>query len=270
MSTPGSFFTLDGDVYVPTDLAQGGWSTDMVSGPSVVAALARELESSHGHAEFHPARLTVDLFAPVRFAPLRVRTRPVREGNRIRVADAEVVQGPDAVVVARATLLQLRRGDQPPGRVWQPDHTRLPPPQHSEAILEAGELALFDSDLSQDHWTEDKVDHQNASRKRCWRHPYDVVDHERATPFQRAAILSEVTSFLTNWSDEGVGFINADLTVAFSRLPVSDDMGAEADEHLSGSGVAVGTATMFDRLGVFGVGTTVAVANARRQVSYTR
>lgn len=82
----------------------------MVSGPAVVAALARELEAGHGHAEFHPARLTVDLFAPVRFVPLRVRTRSVREGNRIRVADAEVLQGPDAVV-ARATL-----PPDPPGR----------------------------------------------------------------------------------------------------------------------------------------------------------
>lgn len=254
---------------MPTDLAQGGWSADMVSGPAVVAALARELEAGHGHAEFHPARLTVDLFAPVRFVPLRVRTRSVREGNRIRVADAEVLQGPDAVV-ARATLLQIRRGEQPPGRVWHPDHTRVPPPQHSEAPLAAGEFPLFDSDLSPDRWTTDKADHQNASRKRCWRHPYDVVDAERATPFQKAAILSEGTSFLTNWGDEGVGFINADLTVALARLPVSEDMGAEADEHLSDSGVAVGTATMFDRLGVFGVGTTVAVANARRQVSYTR
>ena len=68
---------------------------------------------------------------------------------------------------------------------------------------------------------------------------------------------------------EGIGFINADLTVTLSRLPRSGDIGLEADEHLSDAGVAVGTATLFDRDGTFGTGTVVAVSNAGRQIDFT-
>ena len=47
-----------------------------------------------------------------------MRAEVVRSGNRIRVADAFVEQG--GTTVARATMVQLRRGEQPPGRCGWP------------------------------------------------------------------------------------------------------------------------------------------------------
>ena len=114
MTDRRSFFTLDGGEYVPTRYARSAWSDEMVNGPAVVAAAARALELEHGRDGFQPARLTVDLFSPVRVDPLTVRTEAVRSGNRIQVADAHVVQG--GTTVARATLVQLRRGDEPAGK----------------------------------------------------------------------------------------------------------------------------------------------------------
>ena len=67
---------------------------------------------------------------------------------------------------------------------------------------------------------------------------------------------------MTNLGSAGVGYINGDLTMALSRLPVDDWIGIQADSHHAADGIAVGTATLFDRLGAFGSGTTTAVANA--------
>lgn len=263
--TTYSFFTLDADgAYAPTRYAASAWSAEMVNGPAVVAAAAHALEVEHGLDGFHPARLTVDLFAPVRFEPLTVRTEDVRRGNRIRVSDAHVEQGGKAV--ARATLVQLRRGEQPPGEVWRSGRTIEPPAAVLAESLRPGARPYFGSDGA---WSHDMGAAQGNGRKNFWHRPLDVIDGVEATAFVRAVTLAESTSLMTHWGTEGIGFINADLTVALARLPRSVDIGLEADEHLSDAGVAVGSATLFDRDGVFGTGTVVAVSNAGRQIDFT-
>lgn len=269
MSDNRAFFRLDDSgAYVPTRYAGSAWSESMVNGPAVVAAAARSLEREFGSHDFQPARLTVDLFAPVRTEPLVVVTEEVRSGNRIRVADAGVLQ--DGKPVARATLVQLRRGEQPPGQVWHSGRRVEPPLEADPAQARPGSNVFFGSGPDPQSWDRDMGLHQNDQRKRFWHHPLDVVEGESATPFQRAVVLAESTSLMSHWGDEGIGFINADLTVALARLPRSGDIGIEADEHLSDAGVAVGTASLFDRDGVFGTGTVVAVSNAGRQIDFTR
>lgn len=268
--TDFSFFTHDhsaGGAYVPTRFARSAWSDDLVNGPAVVAAAARELEVEHGLDDFQPARLTVDLFSPVRFEPLTVRTEDVRTGNRIRVSDARVEQG--GKTVARATLVQLRRGEQPPGETWQSGQSLEPPAEAQGASLRSGSRAWFGSDDAAEPWSHEMGAHQGAGRKRFWLHPLDVVEGEEASPFQRAVTLAESTSLMAHWGTEGIGFINADLTVALARLPRSADIGIQADEHISDAGVAVGSATLFDHDGVFGTGTVVAVSNAGRQIDFS-
>ena len=262
-----SFFTLaHDDSYVPIRFARSAWSDGLLNGPAVVAAAARTLEAEYGLEGFQPARLTVDLFSQVRLEPLTVRTEEVRSGNRIRVSDAFVEQG--GKTVARATMVQLRRGEQPPGEVWIAERSMEPPTGAQGVELGAGTRAWFGSDGAEEPWSHSMGPHQGAGRKRFWLHPLDVVDVEGASPFQRAVTISESTSLMTHWGSEGIGFINADLTVALARLPRSGDIGIEADQHLSDAGVAVGTATLFDHDGVFGTGTVVAVSNAGRQIDF--
>ncbi|MCT2264741.1 thioesterase family protein [Dietzia cinnamea] len=264
-----AFFTLDDSgAYIPTIFARSAWSDNMVNGPAVVAATARALELEHGADGFQPARLTVDLFAPVRNEPLVARTSEIRAGNRIRVADVELTQGDKAV--ARATLVQLRRGEQPPGRIWRSGRVVEPPTGAADEPDKPGSNVFFGSGENPVTWDRDMGSHQNDQRKRFWQQPLDTIVGEDSTPFQRAVTLAESTSLMTHWGDEGIGFINADLTVALARLPRSRDLGIEADEHISAEGVAVGTASLFDRDGVFATGTVVAVSNAGRQIDFTR
>ena len=72
-------------------------------------------------------------------------------------------------------------------------------------------------------------------------------------------MVAEATSLVTNLGTKGVGYINGDLTVGLSRLPVGEWIGVQADSHWAEDGVAVGTATLFDRRGAFGSGMTTAV-----------
>jgi hypothetical protein len=261
------YFRAAGDRFVPEPLAVSQWSSDQVVGPAVCGLLAHVLEVEHGGDGFAPVRLTVDMFAPARMRPLSVATTRMRDGNRIRVADA--VLSNESTPVARATVVMLRPSEQPPGRIWTRERQPAPPPLEVAPPADGPGVPWFASD-SGGEWAQSFGAHENASRKRTWQHPMDVMVGEAASPFVRAALVGEQTSMVTNWSDAGIGFINTDLTLALARMPVGRELGVEADNHLSRDGVAVGTATLFDRDGAFGSSMVTAVANAGRQISAGR
>ena len=68
---------------------------------------------------------------------------------------------------------------------------------------------------------------------------------------------------MTNTGTDGIGYINGDVTLALTRLPEGIELGLEADSHRACDGVAVGSATMFDRDGTLGICTVSAIENDR-------
>ena len=120
-----AFFSADGDDLVPSPIARGPWGST-ISGTFVGGLLARAIERAGGDADLQPARLTVDLLRPVALEPVRVDTTVEREGRRLRLVDAAMTQS--GKVVARASALFLRRGEQPAEPVWTSQIEMPPPP----------------------------------------------------------------------------------------------------------------------------------------------
>ena len=245
-------------VFHPTESALSRWGNDSLNGPAVVGLAARALEIDYGSDGFLPARLTVDLFKAAHRVPTQVRTRQVRAGRRIRNAECDVLQG--GVLVARATMVSYRQSEPPPGAEWVTRETFTPP------VGVTGAVYLIGSDDS--GWSEAGTTHQNTARKRVYHRTIDVVEGERATPFVRAAVAAEATSLVTNLGTRGIGYINGDLTVGLSRLPLGDYVGVQADSHWCTAGVAVGAATLFDDAGPFGTAMVTAIANPAAQIDF--
>ena len=262
MGTEFAHFTpTDDGGFTPTRFAQSHWGDDHLNGPAVVGLAARALENHCGSDEFMPARLTADLFRAARNAHTTVDVRVVRDGRRVRSAECDVLQ--DGRAVARATLVQYRRSSAPPGREWVA-------PMPAVAVPEPdGELAPF---VGSDDagWTRSPGVHQNASRKRFYNDGIDVVAGEKLSPFVRAVMLAESTSLVTNLGTEGIGYINGDLTVALSRLPLDEWLMIQGDTHFAADGVSVGTATLFDHPGAFGSAMVTAVANPAAQIDFSK
>ncbi|UMB67459.1 acyl-CoA thioesterase domain-containing protein [Mycobacterium paraterrae] len=245
--------------FEPTPYAGSHWGDDHLNGPAIVGLAAHALEKFCGSTEFMPTRLTVDLFRAARGVPTSVNVRMVRDGRRVRSAECDVTQ--QGRPIARATLLQYRRSTAPPGRLWNsPADISFPPP------LDDGVQTAVDSDAGE--WSRSPGDHQNDSRKRFFNSPIDVVSGCPNSQFIRAVMVAEATSLVTNLGTRGVGYINGDLTVGLARLPVGEWIGVQADSHWAADGVAVGTATLFDRSGPFGSGMTTAVANPAAQIDF--
>ena len=255
---PTHFFAPRDGVFHPTESALSRWGTDMLNGPAVVGLAARCLENEFAAAGFHPARFTADLFKAARRVPTSVETRQVRDGRRVRTAECDVIQA--GAIVARATMVQYRRSGPPPGAEWTAEQSFVAPAGVTGSVYLIG---------SEDAgWSEAGGAHQNVSRKRVYHRTAEVVDGEPASPFVRAVIAAEATSLVTNLGTEGIGYINGDLTTALSRLPVGDYVGVQADSHWTSDGISVGSATLFDDLGPFGIGMVTAVANPAAQIDF--
>ena len=258
---PSAFFTADGDSFVPAPIARGPWG-QTISGNYVGGVFGHVLERAAGDPEFQPARLTVDLFRPAALAPVRVATTLTRQGRRLRLVDATMTQ--DATVVARASGLFLRRGEQPVDEIWTSPVTMPPVPAMPDPIPRG--LAML-------VWTYGGSEHTpgpgfgleawaHTGPKHVWlRDTRPLIDGEPLTPFTRAAMAGDMVSSLTHYGPTGLQFINADYTLALSRLPQGPYLGLAALTHYSHQGVATGVATIVDEFGPIGSGVANALSN---------
>lgn len=250
---PTAYYLADGDAFVPTSIAKGPWG-ETISGNVLGGLLGFVLDRDFGDPELQPARLTVDLFRPAALAPLTIRTEVIRAGRRIKVVDAQALQSGE--VVARASMVLLRRGPASPTGVWTTpiDIPAAPGPEHplSDASMQlVAHGAGTSSDLSA--W-------RHIGPKHIWVHNVTpLVDEQPMTPFTRAAMAGDVVSSLTHFGPDGLLYINADYTLTLSRLPESPEIGLSALTHYSHAGVATGTAALFDRLGPIGSGIATAL-----------
>ena len=260
-SGPSAFFIADRDTFVPQPIARCPWG-ETISGNYVGGILGHVLDRDAGDPEFQPARLTVDLFRPAALAPVRVDTTVTRQGRRLRLVDAVMTQSD--TVVARASGLFLRRGEQPAAEIWSSTVTMPPVPPTPDPIPK-GLATLV--------WTYGKNEHtpgpgfgldawQHAGPKYIWvRDIRPLVDGEPLTPFTRAAMAGDMVSSLTHYGTDGLQFINADYTLTLSRLPEGPYLGLAALTHYSHDGVATGVATIVDRHGPIGSGVATALSN---------
>lgn len=255
-----AFFTRENGRYLAGRKSLSAWTPTQLSGTVVCGLLAHGIENCSPGTGFVPARFTVDMFSPVLDEPIDLRSAVVRDGNRIRVIDAQIVQR--GHVRARATAQYLMVSAEPPGQIWRPDQD-LPVPDvrldHRE-----GSMPLFKSGSG--GWTHSFTSGSNAHRKTVWNNIPPLVEGMPITAFERSAVVADFTNLMCNWGTAGVGYINTDVTMALSRLPEGPELGLRARDHVSNEGIAVCAATLYDRTGPLGTCMITALSNARRQV----
>ncbi|GAA2211608.1 thioesterase family protein [Nonomuraea monospora] len=245
-----AFFTHKRDELVPAPHARGPWSPDMLHGRLLGGLAARALEERYAEPGLRFARLTVDLFRNSPMLPVTVETTLVRDGRRIRVADAVI--STEQGVIARASGVLLRESEQPGGEralvtpAWDEPPPAAPPTEGD------GWRPPFDL-----WWVR-----PFGEPGRAWlREKHPLVDDEPLTPFVRTALAADFASPLANAQRDGLRFINADYTLTLARLPEGDLVGVESTGHASADGVATGQVTMHDTAGPIGFCLVTALAN---------
>ncbi|MCB0896271.1 MAG: thioesterase family protein [Nocardioides sp.] len=277
MTDPISFFTPTGDPATPTlqpaPLACSMWSDDQMHGVALSGALSwaaeRELAAA-GRTDLRPARWAVDLFRPARMVPCTLTAEVEREGRRICLVDVILTQ--EGERVARGTATFLRPSASADGEVWSPAERPSPPP--TDVVPPATTEPRAPYVASSQGWSQNFLEHQNGDRKATWSTAVPILPDEPLTGFQAAAATADGASMVTNWGSRGVQYINTDITLTLAREPDGIEIGLLATDRVENDGIAVGTASVFDRSGPLGTVVVAALANARRtvdlgSVSYT-
>lgn len=243
-------FTRDGEGFLSLPAAEGRWAPGTLSGPAIAGLLAQVIDIEFGEGRVATS-WHCDLFRMVRSGHLDVRTRLVRSGRRIRVAEAEIVQEGSPVV--RAAVTFYRTAPQPDGTVWSDPHVPTPPPPGGAHLAMASGDGEYVSANTPEAWA-------NAERKTIWTSGWRVLDGEETTPFALAAMVSDCTNLVTGMGTGGVETINGDVSMALARPPIGDEIGLQADQLVISDGISISSASMFDRAGRFGVCTITGIA----------
>ncbi len=264
-----ALFILEGDRFVPTRLAGSPWGEGLVHGGPPAGLLARAIERHAGAPDLHVARLTVDLFRPVPMQPLAVRTRTLRAGTRIHVAEAALWA--DDVEVCRATGLLLRISpvdvprneeafavpDGPDGLATSGVAGNARPGQAPPGVRPGFHTTI------EVRWV---TRPEEPGPNTAWiRIPVPLVAGEAMTPLQRLAATSDFGSAFSHLGRPGqTGFINADITLYVHRLPEGEWIGLQAERVVEPHGIGVAQALLFDPRGLVGRCVLAVLANQRR------
>ena len=251
------FFRRDGNSgwFLPQPVCAGPWDQTSLHGRVVAGLLAAEIERAHGATDLIPARLTVDLYRLPGFDPMRVTHVVVREGRRIRVVNAEIFSGEKSV--GRATVQLLRVASDPTGAVWKPEDW---------GALGPDDVALQDGKAMGGMWETRLISGgmgEPGPRQLWMREVRELIEGEALSAWQRVALAADFASPYANAGDQGLQFINTDITLYLHRLPKSDWIGFEVTNHQSADGVANGECALFDSTGRIGTSTVAALAQAR-------
>lgn len=249
------YFIRDQNRYVPNGIARGGWGPTL-SGHVVGGLFAHALGGAVDDPQLLPARLSVDLPAPVALEPVEVHTVVQHERRRLVLVEAVLTQGGQSV--GRASALFLRRGVQPAGKVWsQP--VQMPP--LSTEFDDSPTLFLRTYGWGGAVQNPDP-EWDTSGPKFAWLHEArPLIGDEPLTPFTRAAMCADVTAAIANWGTEELQFINVDYTLTLSRLPEGPYIGLAALTHYSHDGVANGSAVVVDHQGPIGSALAVSIAH---------
>lgn len=234
-------FTPDGDLLVPSPIAASPWSEEMLNGHHIGGLVAWGVQRDAPDPELQLSRLTVDMIRAVPMRPLRIETRPGREGRRLRALDVSVLDGD--VEVIRGSAVLLRRSEHPDAQPWAPEPWDVPPPEQVEAPT-GGPMPWEIRRITP--WGHD------GPGKVWMRETADFVAGEPLTPMLRAALMADFTNPLTNSDAAGLAFINTDVTMYLTRDPRGEWIGMESAGHLGADGVAFGTSWLYDRDGRIG------------------
>ena len=256
--TKEAYFRRDGDRFLPLPPTRGFWSEDSMHGRALVGLLGHEIEARHGGGGMIPARLTVDLHRLAPRQPVEITTTVLRDGGRLRLVEAVMLIG--GVEHARALCQFVRPSEAPPGKVWPgaapwqvPLPDTLPAEPQRDTRLTA-EWRLIEGAMGV------------YGPRRVWmREGITAIEDEPLTAFSQVAIASDFGSPWVHSGDEGVFYINTDVTLQLHRLPVGEWLGLDATAHDASQGIAVGQCRIYDQTGSIGFVSITALGNRPRQ-----
>ena len=189
--------------------------------------------------------------------PMEVTTKLVRDGMRIKVVEAEFLPAAPAWRAPHASYCV--KTENAPGNVWSPSNWDAPlpdddpepdrpPARHERQMDDAADRGAMGS----------------LGPRRLWMSEVrELVEGVPMSPFVHVATGADFASPFANAGDQGLGYINSDVTLYLHRLPVTRWVGFDVVNHHATDGIAIGECWLYDEKGPIGTSTVAALAQRK-------
>jgi Thioesterase-like superfamily len=243
-------YEMNGDDVLSTANASGPWSAQHQHGAAPTALISWAVERIPTLVPMQVARITVDLLRPVPIAPLKMKSEVLREGKKIQLCSVRIFAADQEVV--RATILKIRAAD-----LALPDSVsdlpiQLPGPDESRAAREIPKGVNEFTRGVQMRYAAGSFNKPGPAA--IWfKAERPIVAGEGITPLMRAAIASDYCNGTSSPLDFNQWtFINGDLTINLSRMPVGEWILLDSESYIGTKGAGVAFARLGDVQGYFG------------------
>ncbi len=255
--TPDSKFDIGEALFIaepagfrPTTFALGPWTPEHLHGGPVAALIAREAQRCEPDERLRVARLTVELIRPVTLAPIDFEARLVRPGHKVQLV--EVIGRQDGIDVALGRALRIRTAD-----MGLPDTARsaelpIPSPEQGVVMVASGVPRAFHSEGAELRFVEGAFEAPGPAT--VWvRLRVPVLAGETPSPLERVAAAADFGNGVSSPLSFGDWlFINPDLTIHVSRLPVGEWVGLESHTSAESQGIGISESRLWDEEGPIG------------------
>ena len=258
MNEADHLFVRDGMRFSPSALTTGPWRADaMHGGPP--AALAGWAIGTEVGADEYVARVNVELERPVPLVPLEVLVARRRVSGRVAHVDVtvSVVEESTVVLSARGLVLRVSEVPEPKSKIAEPVEP-VPGPEAAARLsaFASGDLTAYHRDAVEHRFT--KGEFFELGPTTSWiRLRQPLVAGEETSGLCRVLAAADFGSGISAIFDfnDGIGLINADLSVSLRRRPQGEFIRVAATTHLDPSGTAMATSLLADEAGELGMAT---------------
>jgi Thioesterase-like superfamily len=244
-----AFFVREGELFVPTGLGPSFWDPTKQGGAPICGLVAQLLDAVPAPVPMLPVRLTLDIYGAVPMAPLTARTRLLREGKRIQLAELEL--GTAGRTCARATLLRVRTEGKE--EQLRPLIHPFPEGAHGMRRVVAESIRIAGSA-------------EEPGPGAVWlRVVTPMIAGEPMNPLACVAAAADwgttvsPPASLKEWT-----YANLDVSIHLSRMPRTDWMLLDGVSEVAGNGTGIVHMRMGDRAGMFGTAHQSVFLNRRQ------
>jgi len=244
-----AIFRVDGNNVVTSPHAAGPWDPTMQHGSPAAALVVWAAENIPTQVAMRVARVTVDLMRPVPVAPLTIESEVLREGRKIQLCAVRLLAQGVVVVSATVLKIKLQANELPPEAAIEP--VALPGPDQSRVEPADFSSSPFVTGMS-----------LRAARGRFgvpgpgaiwYRVDRPIVLGSPVSQAMRAMVAADFCNGTSAVLDfHQWTFLNADLTVNFSRQPEGEWMLLDAESWIGPDGAGLAMARLADERGYFG------------------
>jgi hypothetical protein len=254
---PGPFYEFDGERYISQEITRGPWDPGAQHAGPPAALIGREIERVGGGRiggedgpVAHVGRVTYEILRSVPIAPLTVSAEVVRPGRSVEMVEAELSDGENIVIRARAWRVRRKEIElEPIPNLGDPP----PPPNETPGyeFFRTGQSVGYHTAMDVRFISGAFMDPGPASVWMKMKHP--LVDDEEPSPLTRVLVVADSgngVSAALDWKK--FLFINVDLSVHLHRLPAGEWVHLDAKTYPQADGIGMSDTQLSDESGPIG------------------